>query len=1092
MSGFAPGRLRDVGAAPRTPCGGFAAAYTALCDLYGVRLRGDIVWDIDNIYGPNNIREFNVAELDALTPSDLRALVGALGFNSHFTRFVGKKHNFSKDEVQWIASMLAQNRSIEDLVLPQCSLGAAFALIGEGLARNAKSRLLRFELSDNGIDDKGFQSLAAALAGLTHGVVHIDISHNAGGKVGTTALARAIKQNAHNASTLVHLNLSQNQFDKDGSTALAAWLALPNPLRVLLLNNTQLAIEIVVSAILRGCTHLEQLDLSGNRVRKEDGGALAMLLQSTPALHSLDLSHSQLPLEALEALLKAARQNPYLSQNFKLVVQDNGFGLRGAQLLAQLAPKSLTVTSLDLADNEFGDDGIAVLATALCNNSHIKHLNIDGCFKQGNKSNPEQRRHAIDCLKSVLASACPLESLSMRGRTANGKGCTLGDDLIDFLYELGNNDTLLSLDVSGHDSHDGGAAALAKGLLSNERLRSVALDDNGTSLAGFESVRAAMRTNFSLLNFAVPLNDYAACTKTMQHAELELVRNSLAEINRLVARNHAPAARYEATPAPSNNTGTVRDTGDTGDGFTTAQGDVERYAQKVRSIGAALNESQVALLSDADHASKDLWVALARVRDQQLSACANELRQHLAKCVAEALLPTLARHKEEMVAGVMRVVQSSVGTIPADDLRRLQMSVHLGARDVSADEASRIVTERCTAEIGGKMRECFAAAADIALETVCEKLINRMTEVEQEMLASVRRGVSTTSQSSEALEDDTLTRLQMETPRNLNFSTIRRRRQSSNMDDDVDEEAIADVDLTAAGDGHATDIVEMVDLNDDELDAVMPDGEVPLPDEDDGDHDPDGDDDDENGDDEHGDDDGDDDGHDDVEPPGDDDEAGDGQNAPQPPPPAEDDDSDDVAPPPPPEQVSPRSAAMKRGTSYGKLQDDITVVVTKTVTPEAANMKKVPTPTSLSKSPPPPRVATTASGADASKSPRSAQATAAPAAATAATAAKPAAAKVAATAKKTPTKEKKAGLFDRLRNKKKPTAAPASAAAKASAAGGKVAAVKRAAPPTAAAATVDMGSVPMVQSQLTHITKGRTAPVKRRPPTRRPRKDDDV
>jgi Ran GTPase-activating protein (RanGAP) involved in mRNA processing and transport len=831
--------------------------------------------------------------------------------------------------------MLAQNRSLEDVVLPQCAIGAAFALIGEGLARNNKSRVLRLELSDNAIDDKGFQSLATALQGLTHGVVHIDVAHNAGGKVGTAALARSLKLNAHNASTLVHLNLSQNPFDKEGSTALAAWLALPNPLRVLLLSNTQLSIDIVASAILRGCTSLEQLDLSGNRVRKEDSGALAMLLQSTPALHSLDLSRTQLPLEALEALLKAARQNPYLSQNFKLVVQDNGFGLRGAQLLAQLAPKSLTVTSLDLADNDFGDDGIAVLATALCNNSHVKHLNIDGCFKQSHKHNPEQRRHAVDCLKALLGSPCPLESLSMRGRTANGKGCAIGDDLIDFLYELSNNDALLALDISCHEARDGGAAALAKALLSNERLRSVALDDNGSSLAGFESVRAAMRTNFSLLNFAVPLNDYAACTKTMQHAELELVRNSLAEINRLVARNHAPAARYEAAAPTPSTAGTVKDAGDGGDGFTAAQGEVERCAQKVRSVGAALTESHVALLSDADHAAKDLWVALARVRDQQLRACSNDLRQQLAKCVADALLPTLARHKQEMVAGVMRVVQSSVNTMAAEDVRRLQMSVDLGASEVSPDEASRIVTERCTAEIGGKMRECFAAAADIALETVCEKLIDRMTEVEQEMLSSVRaareRGTATTTQSVEALEDDTLTRSPLQTPRVLNFTTLRRRRQSE--DDGVDEEAIAEVDLTGA-DGNGTDIVEMVDLNDDELDEVMPEGEVPLPDDDnDNDDDDDVGDDDDDDDDER-DPDNDDDGDDDADDQGD---------ADQPPPPA---DEDDAPPPPPPEEVSPRSGAIKRGTSYGKLHDD--VVVTKTVSPEAAVLKKVPTPTALS------------------------------------------------------------------------------------------------------------------------------------------------
>ena len=50
----------------------------------------------------------------------------------------------------------------------------------------------------------------------------------------------------------------------------------------------------------------------------------------------------------------------------------------------------------------------------------------------------------------------------VRGGTA--KGAALQDELVDLLYELGNNETLRSLDVSGHIAGDAGAAALAKGI----------------------------------------------------------------------------------------------------------------------------------------------------------------------------------------------------------------------------------------------------------------------------------------------------------------------------------------------------------------------------------------------------------------------------------------------------------------------------------------------------------------------------------------------------------------------------------------------------------------------------------------------------
>lgn len=54
---------------------------------------------------------------------------------------------------------------------------------------------------------------------------------------------------------------------------------------------------------------------------------------------------------------------------------------------------------------------------------------------------------------ALLASECPLETLSMRGQ----RGCALQSDLVDLLYEIGNNSSLRSLDVSGHESGDAGA-----------------------------------------------------------------------------------------------------------------------------------------------------------------------------------------------------------------------------------------------------------------------------------------------------------------------------------------------------------------------------------------------------------------------------------------------------------------------------------------------------------------------------------------------------------------------------------------------------------------------------------------------------------
>ena len=130
---------------------------------------------------------------------------------------------------------------------------------------------------------------------MQHGLVHLDVSRNNGGKIGMGALTRALRSNTHLSETLTFLDLSLNTLDKDGSTGLAAFLALPNPLRVLVLANTALSVDIVVSAIVRGCNSLELLDISGNRIKAGDGGALSTLLQSAAALRVLNLSRTTLP-----------------------------------------------------------------------------------------------------------------------------------------------------------------------------------------------------------------------------------------------------------------------------------------------------------------------------------------------------------------------------------------------------------------------------------------------------------------------------------------------------------------------------------------------------------------------------------------------------------------------------------------------------------------------------------------------------------------------------------------------------------------------------------------------------------------------------
>ena len=74
-----------------------------------------------------------------------------------------------------------------------------------------------------------------------------------------------------------------------------------------------------------------------------------------------------------------------------------------------------------------------------------------------------------------------------------------------------------------------------------------------------------------------------------------------------------------------------------------------------------------------------------------------------------------------MVASVMRVVGATVSSLDADERRRLETSVDFGAKDVSDDDAARIVTDRGAAELNGKLRQVrrsFRVAASFVAQCV--------------------------------------------------------------------------------------------------------------------------------------------------------------------------------------------------------------------------------------------------------------------------------------------------------------------------------------------------------------------------------------
>ena len=69
----------------------------------------------------------------------------------------------------------------------------------------------------------------------------------------------------------------------------------------------------------------------------------------------------------MKDLIAAITSNPYL-KDFSLNLSDNKLGAAGARVIGSLVEKMTNIISLDLGENELGDDGIASLAESFAYN----------------------------------------------------------------------------------------------------------------------------------------------------------------------------------------------------------------------------------------------------------------------------------------------------------------------------------------------------------------------------------------------------------------------------------------------------------------------------------------------------------------------------------------------------------------------------------------------------------------------------------------------------------------------------------------------------------------------------------------------------
>jgi Ran GTPase-activating protein (RanGAP) involved in mRNA processing and transport len=137
---------------------------------------------------------------------------------------------------------------------------------------------------------------------------------------------------------------------------------------------------------LHGNTFIAKLILQENQMSLSSCRKIFNLLLSNPKLNSLEITDNQLGDEAMECLAEVLCQLPQNRESISLTLRKNVFGPIGAAHLARAIEQNVPVHWLDLRyNNGISDSGVETIALSLTKNTHLGGLDLiqSGCGELG-------------------------------------------------------------------------------------------------------------------------------------------------------------------------------------------------------------------------------------------------------------------------------------------------------------------------------------------------------------------------------------------------------------------------------------------------------------------------------------------------------------------------------------------------------------------------------------------------------------------------------------------------------------------------------------------------------------------------------------
>jgi Ran GTPase-activating protein (RanGAP) involved in mRNA processing and transport len=402
-------RLVDIPPADFSSCGNFIPIYRSLCDYYHTPVHEDLCWDAENLFERENLKSLNLSKFgeqyeEPLTQLEMLPIFHALRHNTYFTSLIIKNFKLEKQAFITLTELLKVNSTLHSLTFSDINGPKELYLsLFDSLVVNSYCSIISLDFSNTQFEEKPLLSLAVFLKKSMKRIIYLDLNNTGITPKAMSAICSALVENKH--IELEHLALSNNKLSNEGSASLGQYLSTESvvgSLRYLYLAGASLVFKPLLDALIQGKSPLKVIDLSNNKLYKEDISLLSDYLQHNSFLEELNLSFTQLASESLEKLLLSFHQDVYIS----LDISNNAFGVTGAKIISKIAYKLNNIYTLDLSDTDIGDDGMAEMLYGFKNNYYIKRLYLNRNFK-GSKT--KSRTTAINNLIKMISSDCTIE-----------------------------------------------------------------------------------------------------------------------------------------------------------------------------------------------------------------------------------------------------------------------------------------------------------------------------------------------------------------------------------------------------------------------------------------------------------------------------------------------------------------------------------------------------------------------------------------------------------------------------------------------------------------------------------------------------------